>query len=172
MKEKNHFVAVNGSKCFRQSSVVVKDGKWHFMRNRHLHSPKDFLHKLPIDNKARNDNFTVEKLPFNRVIKVNIKCVGLTDKLYLLVWCIKVKWNSLSCVQLFVTPWTTVRGILQAKMLEWVAYPFSRGSSRPRNWTGVSCIAGGFFTNWTIREAHDALRRIQYHFYDISAPDA
>ena len=36
--------------------------------------------------------------------------------------------------------------------LEWVAYPFSRGSSWPRNWTGVSCIAGGFFTNWAIRE--------------------
>ena len=32
------------------------------------------------------------------------------------------------------------------RILEWVAYPFSRGSSRPRNWTGVSCIAGGFFT--------------------------
>ena len=34
------------------------------------------------------------------------------------------------------------------RMLEWVAYPFSRGSSQPRNWTGVSFIAGGFFTNW------------------------
>ena len=33
------------------------------------------------------------------------------------------------------------------RILEWVAYPFSRGSSRPRNQTGVSCIAGGFFTN-------------------------
>ena len=34
------------------------------------------------------------------------------------------------------------------RMLAWVAYPFSSGSSWPRNWTGVSCIAGGFFTNW------------------------
>ena len=39
------------------------------------------------------------------------------------------------------------------RILEWVAYPFSRGSSQPRNWTGVSCIAGGFFTNWAFREA-------------------
>ena len=39
------------------------------------------------------------------------------------------------------------------KILEWVAYPFSRGSSRPRNWTGVSCFAGGFFTNWAVQEA-------------------
>ena len=37
--------------------------------------------------------------------------------------------------------------------LEWVAYPFSSGSSWPRNWTGVSCIAGRFFTNWAMREA-------------------
>ena len=35
-------------------------------------------------------------------------------------------------------------------ILEWVAYPFSRGSSQPRNRTGVSFIAGRFFTNWTI----------------------
>ena len=39
------------------------------------------------------------------------------------------------------------------RILEWVAYPFSRSSSRLRNWTGVSCIAGGFLTNWAIREA-------------------
>ena len=47
-----------------------------------------------------------------------------------------------------------VHGILQARTLEWVAFPFSRGSSQPRNQTGVSCIAGGFFTNRTIKEAH------------------
>ena len=40
------------------------------------------------------------------------------------------------------------------RILEWVAYPFSRESSRPRNWTGVSCIAGGFFTNWAIRKPY------------------
>ena len=39
------------------------------------------------------------------------------------------------------------------RILEWVAYPFSRGSSRPRSRTGVSHIAGGFLTNWAIREA-------------------
>ena len=39
------------------------------------------------------------------------------------------------------------------RILEWIAYPFSRGSSQPRNRTGVFCIAGGFFTNWAIREA-------------------
>ena len=44
-------------------------------------------------------------------------------------------------------PGSSVQGVLQARILEWVAYPFSRGSSWPRNQTGVSCIAGGFFTN-------------------------
>ena len=39
------------------------------------------------------------------------------------------------------------------RILEWVAYPFSRGSYQPRNWTGVSCIAGRFFTSWATREA-------------------
>ena len=39
------------------------------------------------------------------------------------------------------------------RILEWVAYPFSRGSSQTRNWTEVSCIAGGFFTSWATREA-------------------
>ena len=38
------------------------------------------------------------------------------------------------------------------RILEWVAYPFSRGSSWFRNRTGVSCTAGGFFTNWDIRQ--------------------
>ena len=39
------------------------------------------------------------------------------------------------------------------RILEWVAFPFSRGYSWPRNWTRVSCIAGRFFTNWALREA-------------------
>ena len=39
----------------------------------------------------------------------------------------------------------TVHGILQARILEWVAFPFSRGSSQPRDQTQVSHIAGGFF---------------------------
>ena len=40
------------------------------------------------------------------------------------------------------------------RILEWAAYPFSRGSSWPRNQTRVSCTAGGFFTSWATRESH------------------
>ena len=46
----------------------------------------------------------------------------------------------------------TVHGILQARILEWVAFPFSRGSSQPRDRTQVSGIAGGFFTSWATKE--------------------
>ena len=41
------------------------------------------------------------------------------------------------------------------KNLKWVAYPFSRGTSRPRNWTRVSCLTGRFFISWITREAHN-----------------
>ena len=47
----------------------------------------------------------------------------------------------------------TVCGILQARILKWVAVPFSRGSSQHRGWAQVSFIAGGFFTSWPTREA-------------------
>ena len=49
----------------------------------------------------------------------------------------------------------TVHGILQARILEQVAFPFSRGSSQPRDQTQVSSIAGGFFTSWATREAQE-----------------
>ena len=48
------------------------------------------------------------------------------------------------------------------RILEWVAYSFSIGSSQPRNRTGASCIAGGFFTNWAIREAQNLFYKYQF----------
>ena len=47
----------------------------------------------------------------------------------------------------------TVHGILQARIREWVVFPFFRGSSQPRDQTEVSHNAGGFFTSWATREA-------------------
>ena len=52
-------------------------------------------------------------------------------------------------------PGSSVHGILQARILEWAAFPISRGFSRPRDWTQVSPIAGIFFTSWTTREAQE-----------------
>ena len=58
-----------------------------------------------------------------------------------------------SCLTLFDPMDYTVHEILQARILEWIAVPFSRGSSHPRDRTQVSRIAGGFFTSWATREA-------------------
>ena len=68
----------------------------------------------------------------------------------------EVKWKSLSCVHLFVTPMDfIVHGILQARIPERVAFPFSRGYPQPRDRTQVSHIAGRFFTIWATREAQE-----------------
>ena len=69
-------------------------------------------------------------LPRKRKVKVAQSCLTLC--------------NRMDC---------TVHGILQAIILEWVAAPFSRGSSQPRDGSQVSLITGRFFTNWAIREA-------------------
>ena len=90
-------------------------------------------------------------------LALNIKSVkvsGFSHQAYKVCVCVCV---LLSRVQLFATPWTIacsfVRGILQVRMLEWVAIPSSRGSSQPRDQTQVSCISGRFFTIWATREA-------------------
>ena len=66
-----------------------------------------------------------------------------------------------SCSVVFDSLWplgsllgSSVHGIPQTRILEWVAYPFSRETSWLRNRTGVSCIAGRFFTSWATREVH------------------
>ena len=82
---------------------------------------------------------------------LKIKKLWLTDQ-------IKVKVKSFSRVWLFVAPWVVacqapVHGIFHARILEWFAISFSRGSSWPRVWTQVSRTAGRLFTVWATREA-------------------
>ena len=71
-------------------------------------------------------------------------------------------------------PGSFVHRILQARILEWFAISFSKGSSGPRDWIWVSCIAGRFFTNWAIREAHwiySALKRNEiFHLRQRDGP--
>ena len=59
-----------------------------------------------------------------------------------------------------------VHGILQARILEWVAFPFSRGSSQPRDGTQLSPIAGRFFTSWATRETQE-----YWSGWPISSPE-
>ena len=71
---------------------------------------------------------------------------------------LKVKVKSLSHVRLLATPWTIAyqappsTGVFQARVPEWGAIAFSRGSSQPRDRTMVSCITGRCFTIWATRE--------------------
>ena len=66
---------------------------------------------------------------------------------------VKVK-VTLLCLTLCNSMHYTVHGILQVRILEWVAFPFSRRSSQPKDGTQVSHIPGGFLTSWVTREAH------------------
>ena len=63
-------------------------------------------------------------------------------------------WPTLCNPMVCSPPGSSVHGISQAKILEWVAISFSRGSFWLRNQTQVSCIASGFFTDWATREAY------------------
>ena len=73
----------------------------------------------------------------------HLPSVHESQQLYLTLW------DPVDCS----LPGPSVHGVLQARTLEWVAVPFSRGSSWPRDRTWVSCIAGRFFTIWVTREA-------------------
>ena len=83
-------------------------------------------------------------------------CWATSKAIYIaLVFCCAV----FSHIWLFVNPWTTAHqarlsvGILQARILEWVSMPSSRGPSQPRDRTQVSHTVGWFFTDWATRES-------------------
>ena len=71
----------------------------------------------------------------------------------------------LEWVAIAFSAWTIyiVPGIPQARILEWVAFPSSRGSSQPTDQTQVPCIAGGFLTSWAIREAYLTMKFMSNH---------
>ena len=77
---------------------------------------------------------------------------------FYLTKCILCMLSHFSCIWLCnpvdcILPGSSIHGILQARILEWVAMPSSRGSSQPRNQTWVSYIAGRFFIHWATWEA-------------------
>ena len=80
----------------------------------------------------------------------------------------------LSFIRLFATTWTVAcqaplsMGILQARILEWIAMSSSRGSSQPRDRTQISCITCGFFTIWATRKT-SILDWLAYPFFKGSS---
>ena len=76
----------------------------------------------------------------------------------------KWKWKSLSRVWLWNPMNCIVHGIFQARILEWLAFPFSRGSSQPRDQTQVTCIAGGLFYHLSHKGSPRILAWVAYPF--------
>ena len=96
--------------------------------------PEDLEDDAPKD--AARFDYTADPVPFSGAMgKLTYKLLTFSD--------------PMNCS----LPGSSVHGILQARLLEWVAVPFSRRSSQPRNQTGVSCTAGEFLTSGAIREA-------------------
>ena len=90
----------------------------------------------------------------------SLSFLTLIKRLFKFLYMYESEHVSCSVVSNSATSWTVARppgfsvhGILQARILEWVAIPFSRGSYQPRDQTQVSCTAGRFFTIWATREA-------------------
>ena len=88
----------------------------------------------------------------------------------------KKKGDSLSCVRGHVDcspPGSSVHGILQARVLQWVAISFSRGSFQPRDWTWVLCTVGRFFTIWAYQGSPKITRwssSVIHFWYDFLFP--
>ena len=104
----------------------------------------------------------------------NILCLSFFRYLYLVCCCLLLnererKWKSFSRVRLCEPMDSTAHGILQARILKWVASLFSRGSSQTRDWTHVSRIAGEFFTSWATRKPK-ILEWVAYPFSSGSSP--
>ena len=96
----------------------------------------------------------------NLILSVRIQLFYIFDPIGPWCECVRVCPVAQSCLCPTLSdpmhcslPDSSVHGILQTRILEWVAISYSRGSSQPRDWTWVSHIAGRFFTIWATREA-------------------
>ena len=121
-------------KCFRFCCWKCTNQSWALPGNFEMHTPRS-QRALPewaqCSNKMLNRLISTIKLEKNWLMSLKFLR----------------KWKLLSRVWLCDPMDYTVHGILQARTLVWVAFPFYRGFSQPRDWTQVSHIAGGFFTS-------------------------
>ena len=104
------------------------------------------------EHKVKGQTCSKSQSQSQYVRNFNYQVFSLLQSRSLALGKVKVKVTQ-SCPTLCGPMDYTVQGTLQARILEWVAFPFTRGYSRPRNRTRVSCIAGRFFTNWAMRQA-------------------
>ena len=114
------------------------------------------------------DDIFRDMIPLNPLAILYISClhVLLLGALSEWVWVSEVNQScpTLSDPMDCSPPGSSVHGILQARILEWVAISFSRGSSQPRDWTQVSRIVDRRFNLWTTREATVLWGRLLAYF--------
>ena len=91
-----------------------------------------------------------EEIPWFLLVR---RCFSLSEKWVLVTQSCPTLYDPMDCSP----PGSSVHGILQARILEWVAIPFSRRSSPPMNQNHISWIAGGFFTIWACQTLFLAL---------------
>ena len=90
-------------------------------------------------------------ISFHFILSRELLCVLFHSFHFIIMTTLWGSTESETCSVMSSSLWPmdyTVHGILQARILEWVASPFSKGSSQPRDRTQVSCMAGRFFPNW------------------------
>ena len=136
---------------FHQTSMAIID-----IKEKNLKILKQTQPTVPV---------SIQKMTCQKTAEINCQYINSQCKVNLLYKYCCCCAQSLSHVRLFETPWTVAHqpplsmGSLQARIPAWVAMPFFRGSSQPRDRTQVSCIAGGFFTSRATREAHMNIER-------------
>ena len=121
--------------CNRRYRLIGRDAKFSLMRA---------IWWKEISQRARQEYVQVKEIAYKKswiwkcvcVCEVAQSCPTLCD--------------PVDCSP----PGSSVHGILQARILEWIAISFSRGSSQPRDQTRVSCFAGRRFILWATREAY------------------
>ena len=89
---------------------------------------------------------------FTYLMSLKIKPICFPNATCLCCVCCLVTQSALCNPTDCSPPGSSVHGLLQTRVLEWVAMPSSRGSSPPRDWTQVSHTTGGFFAIWATRE--------------------
>ena len=90
-------------------------------------------------------------------------CIGFCCCSCLVTKSCPTLWDPVDCS----LPGSFLHGILQARILEWVPISFSRGSSRTRDWTRVSGIAGRHFNLWATREAQSGFKSVTSYLCDL-----
>ena len=167
-------VLVNFKYCYQYNSPVFD---YHPKYN---HNWPNYILKKKVLKYGWGSMYHGNKANISQIIKILTYHISLHDANYEAQWSKKGNSDWLQSLQIpsllesesevtqsYLTlcspmdcslPGSSIHGIFQARILEWVAISFSRGSSRPRDWTLVSCIVSRRFTVWATREIWGKVR--------------